>query len=88
MVERDAEVVNGIADNRAQNGRYGGYAGEPKDVLRSLLVALSDDGLSTRCLDQTGLIVKVIQMGFRPFDLDENALWDGVAHDLLPSTHG
>lgn len=74
MVERDAEVVNGVADDRAQDGRHGGYVVEPKDVLRSLLIALSDNGLSTRCLDRPDVSLKVVQMGFRPVDLDGNAI--------------
>ena len=62
MVERDAKVVDGVTDDRAQDGRDGGYAVEPKDVLRSLLIALSDNGLSTRVLDSPGSTIKVVQM--------------------------
>jgi hypothetical protein len=81
MVERDAKVVDGITDDRAQDGRHARYAVEPKDVLRSLLIALSDYGLSTRCLDSPRSTVKVVQMGFCPVDLDENAI-ERMRHDV------
>jgi len=73
MIKRDAKVVDGVANDRAQDGRHGGYAIEPKDVFRSLLIALSDNGLSTRCLNPVGSTVKIVQMGFCSIDLDEHA---------------
>jgi hypothetical protein len=65
--------MDGIADDRTQDGGHDGYAVEPKDVLGSLLIALSDNGLSARCLDPPGSTVKIVQMGFCPVDLDEHA---------------
>jgi hypothetical protein len=87
MVKRDAKVVDGIADDRAQNGGDGGHAIEAKDVLGSLLIALSDNGLSARILDPLGSTVKIVQMGFCPLDLHQHARQVGAAH-VLPSTHG
>jgi hypothetical protein len=73
MVKRDAKIVDGIAKDRAQHRLYGGYAAEPKDVLRSLLIALSDNGLSTRVRNPLGSTVKVVQVGFCSVDLDYRA---------------
>jgi hypothetical protein len=47
-------------------------------VFSALLVALSNYGFLTRRVDQTDLRLKVVQMGFRPVDLDQNSLsWLG-----------
>ncbi len=73
MIKRDAKVMDGVANDRDQEGRHGGYPVEPKDVLGSLFVALSDNGLSTRCLNTFGSTVKVVQMGFCAIDLEEHA---------------
>jgi hypothetical protein len=74
--------VDGIADDCAENGGHGGYAVKAKDVLGSLLIALSDNGLSARLRDSLGSTVKIIQMGFSPVDLDQHARQVGAAHML------
>ena len=73
MVERDAKVVDGIPDDRAHHRRDRGHLPEPIDVLGSLLIVLADNGLSAGVHDSLGSTVKVVQMGFCPLDLDQNA---------------
>jgi hypothetical protein len=74
MVEGDAEIMNRIADDRTSNRLEDWYPAEPHDIFRSLLIALSDDGLLAHRVKQAGTAVKVLEMGFCPVDLGVYAL--------------
>ncbi len=73
VVERNAEIVDGIAKDRAHNGLDDGYRAKAEDILRSLLIAFSGNAILARSDNRAGLNIKVIQVGFRPVDSDENA---------------
>lgn len=75
--------MDGIANDRTQYGRDDGCLAEPEDVLRSLLIALADNGVSARCDNRPDLSVKVVQMGFCPLNLGEYSRRAGVTHGTL-----
>src|SRR5258706_11393482 len=60
IVKRNAEVVDGIANDRAQNGRDRRHLAKPEDVLRPLFITLADH--FARRADRADLIVEVVQM--------------------------
>jgi hypothetical protein len=69
MVEGDAEIMDRVADDRATYRLDDRYPAEPYDIFRTLLIALSDDGLLAHRINQSGTAVKILKMGFCPVDL-------------------
>jgi hypothetical protein len=64
MVKRDAKVVDGVPDDRAHNGGHRGHLPEPRDILGSLLIGLSNNGLVAGVHDSFGSTVKSFRWVF------------------------
>lgn len=83
MIQGNAKIMNVITDDRVQLDRNAGYSVKSKYILRSLLVAISNNSLPARRLHPLGFTVEVVEMGSCPVEFDQDTRQVGVVH-LLP----